>query len=108
MAWQPVGSLPADAYYAVTVAYVHNGVEWYDEVPWTRGTSWTMSEHSYLLDLSDDGQFRWSVQVVRQTGVGADGKPTGLSLSAPSAVRTLIWRRPSGGGGGGTPPPPPP
>ena len=109
LAWQPVGELPADAYYAISVAYSHQGATWYDDVPWTRDTTWALSEHDYLLDMSDDGQFRWSVQVVRQTGVDAGGKPTGLPLSAPSAVRTLIWTRSSpGGGGGGTPTPPPP
>ncbi len=107
LAWKPVGELPADAYYAITVAYSHEGDTWYDEVPWTRDTSWALSEHQYLLDLSDDGQFRWSVQVVRQTGVDADGRPMGLPLSAPSRVRTLFWRRTSGGGPE-TPTAPPP
>ena len=105
LVWQPVDKLPADAYYAISVAYSHEGATWYDDVPWTRNTSWALSEHRYLLDLSDDGQFRWSVQVVRQTGVDAGGKPTGLPLSAPSTVRTLIWRRTSPVG---TPLPPPP
>ena len=114
LAWQPVEELAADAYYAVSVAYTHLGETWFDDVPWTRSTTWTLTEHSYLQDLSDNGQFVWSVQVVRQTGTDASGKPTGVSLSAPSEERMVTWRRESGGGGGGgggganTPAPPPP
>ncbi len=52
-------------------------------------TSWRLNEHDYLLDLSDDGQFHWSVQVMRQTGVDADGKPIGEPLSGRSDERTL-------------------
>ncbi len=108
LAWQAVDGLPADAYYAVTVPYLHEGVTWYDQVPCTRNTSWALSEHRYLPELSDDGEFRWSVQVMRQTGESADCRSTGLPLSALSSVRTLIWMKTSGGGGGGTPPVPPP
>lgn len=110
--WEPVGELPADAYYAITVRYSHFGETWQDDVPWTRATSWALTEHAYLLDLADNGWFEWSVQVMRQTGEDADGRPTGVALSAPSEVRMLVWnRRPTGGGGnspGGTPPVPPP
>lgn len=107
--WRPVQGLPPDGYYAVSVAYYHFGQTWYDEVPWTQSTEWTLSDHGYLLDLSDNGEFRWSVQVVRQTGVDGDGRPVSLPLSTPSGVRTLFWRRPSEGGGGtGTPAVPPP
>jgi hypothetical protein len=107
LTWQPVGELPAGAFYEVIVTYMHLGETWYDEVPWTRDTNWILTEHPYLLDLSDDGQFRWSVQVVRQTGVDANGNPTGIPLSAPSEEWTLIWRRASDGGAG-TPAVPPP
>ena len=111
LVWQPIAGLPADAYYEVTVAYLHLGDTWYDEVPWTRETSWTLSDHSYLLGLSDDGWYRWSVQAMRQTGADADGNPVGVALSAPSEVWTVRWMV-AGAGGGGTnpvvPPPPPP
>jgi hypothetical protein len=112
LTWQPVGELPPDAYYEIIVAYSHLAATWHDEVPWTQDTSWTLSEHRYLLDLSDDGQFQWSVQVVRQTGVEDDGTPVGVPLSSPSEVRTFLWRRTYGGGGKppekNTPPVPPP
>jgi hypothetical protein len=108
LAWQPVGVLPRDAYYVVSVAYSHQGDTWHDDTPWIKTTSWTLSDHRYLLDLSDDGLFRWSVQVFRQTRVDAEGKPVGVPLSAPSEVRTILWRDSSPGGGPSTPTPPPP
>jgi LysM repeat protein len=106
--WQSIGPLPADTYYVITVAYTHLGEIWYDETPWTQESSWRLSDHVYLLSLSDDGSFRWSVQVMRQTGVGEEGRPTGVALSESSEVRSLIWRGESSGSTQGTPPPPPP
>ncbi|HSJ53963.1 MAG TPA: hypothetical protein VLC52_09475 [Anaerolineae bacterium] len=103
LSWQSPGGLPRGAYFVLSVSYSHLGATWYDEVPLTRATSWELSEHRYLLDLSDDGWFQWSVQVVRQTGVDADDKPVGLVLSPSSQVWTLRWTR-TGGGGPITPP----
>jgi capsular polysaccharide biosynthesis protein/LysM repeat protein len=108
LAWEPVGNVPGDSYYAITVAYTHLGATWYDDVPWTHGTTWTLSEHGYLLDLSDDGRFEWSVQVVRPKGLDANSRPVGEALSAPSEVWVLTWRRASSGGGSTVPPPLPP
>ena len=105
LVWQPLIGLFLGDYYAITVAYSHLGATWHDQVPWTRDTSWTLSEHNYLLELCDDGWFRWSVQAMRQTGVDADGKPVGSALSAPSEVRTLGWMK--GNGGPTTPQPAP-
>lgn len=109
--WQPVIGLPTDAYYVITVAYSHQGETWYDEAPWTRDTTWALSEHGYLLNLSDDGRFTWWIQVVRLTGTGVGGSLEGEALSEPSDRRGLVWNLPSSGGGGaptGTPPVPPP
>lgn len=112
LAWQPVGVLSPEAYYVLRVGYTHLGDTWFDEVPWTRDTSWTLSAHRYLLDLSDDGQFWWSVQVMGLAGTDGSGEPAGVPLSARSEERVLIWRRASSGGGGQggaeTPAPPPP
>jgi hypothetical protein len=92
LSWQSVGQLPADTYYVTTVAFSRAGETWYDETPWVRDTRWTLSEHRYLLDLSDNGQYDWSVRVMRRTGVNAQGRPIGVALSPSSEVRTLIWR----------------
>jgi hypothetical protein len=107
--WEPVGVLPEGVYYVTTVAYSHLGDTWYDETPWIQATSWTLSEHRYLLDLSDDGEYRWSVQVMRQTGVDDDGRPIGVARSPTSDVRMFFWRpaEERAGTGGGTPGAPP-
>jgi hypothetical protein len=104
--WQSLGSLPADVYYVVAVVYTSNGVLQNDDKVWIRKASWLLNEHQYLIDLSDDGRFQWSVQVMQQTGTDANSKPTGTALSQKSEVRTLIWRRASGPGPGPTVPPP--
>ena len=106
--WTPVGQLAPDEYYEVVVAYLHYGDEWYDRT-WLRETSWELTENRYLLDLSDDGHYRWAVHVMRRTGLNDENKPVGVARSPMSEVWTLEWKR-SGGGGGdsGTPEPPPP
>jgi hypothetical protein len=111
--WEPVGSLAVDEYYQMTVAYVPASdptVTWYDETPWIKETQWALSDHDYLPGLSADGEFRWSVRVMRQTGSDPEGKPKGTPLSPMSEARTLIWRTVTGGdeGGGGQQPPPAP
>jgi hypothetical protein len=109
LSWQPVGQLAPNEYYVPTVAYLHFGETWYDETPWTKETSWALSDHRYLLELSDNGEFRWAVRVMRRTGINDKGQPTGVARSPMSEVRVLIWRRASGGGGGqATSEPPPP
>ena len=108
LSWQPVGPLPEDAYYVVTVAYIHLGDTWYDETPWTKDTSWRLSDHSYLLSLSDDGSFRWWIQVMRQSGIDEEERPTGIALSARSEIWNLIWKGEDAGPAEGTPLPPPP
>ncbi|MHB1294705.1 MAG: DUF4352 domain-containing protein [Anaerolineae bacterium] len=111
--WESVGNLPADTFYAITVAYPHGNQTWYDDAPWVKETQWTLSDHAYLRDLADGGLLRWSIQVMRKTGTDADGNPIGTPLGPSSAVRKIYWNRPTSGGGGGsetpnTPVPPPP
>jgi hypothetical protein len=92
--WKPVHDLPDDAYYVPTVAFSHNGEMWVDDTPWLRVDTWTLSQHAYLPQLSDDGLFHWSVRVMRQTGVDPKtGRPVGIALSAPSEVWTFRWTR---------------
>jgi hypothetical protein len=111
LSWQPVAQLAPNEYYVPTVAYLRLGETWYDETPWINQpslTRWDLSDHRYLLDLSDDGQFRWAVRVMRRTGINEEGRPEGVAVSPLSEVRTFIWKAPTEGGGGGTPPPPKP
>jgi len=108
LAWESVGQLAPNEYYVPTVAYLRGSETWYDETPWIKEARWEVSEHRYLLDLADGGQFRWAVQVMQRTGVDAKtGKPIGVPASPLSEVRALTWQR-SGGGGGPEPTPFPP
>ncbi len=106
--WDSVGVLPGKRYYVITVAFSHLGETWYDDTPWTKDTEWTLSEHDYLVDLSDDGRFQWSVQVMWETGLDADGKPTGIAISPSSETWSLIWHSSGGPPSPPTPTPPPP
>jgi hypothetical protein len=101
--WQSAVVLPTNGYYAVTVSFTHFGETWYDEIPWLQTTSWTLSSHDYLVDLSDDGVFLWSVQVMLRTESDAEGKPVGIPISPSSETWSLIWQSAAG-----TPLPPPP
>jgi hypothetical protein len=110
LAWLPVGALPANVFYVPTVSYTHQGATWTDETPWTQNTRWTLSEHRYLLDLSDDGLFYWGVQVMRKTGDDENGRPVGRPVSPMSEERSFGWTYGPGGGPAPTstkePPPP--
>lgn len=101
--WQAGVALPTDGYYAVTVSFTHLGETWYDEIPWLETTNWTLSDHDYLVDLSDDGVFLWSVQVMLRTESDSNGKPSGVPISPSSETWSLIWQSAAG-----TPLPPPP
>jgi hypothetical protein len=90
--WRSVGSLPRDVYYVPRVSFNHSGQVWTDETPWTKTVTWALSDHAYLLDLSDDGVFTWGVQVMRKTGTDPKtGMPVGVPVSRTSAMRTLTW-----------------
>jgi len=89
--WKPVGSLPSDAYYVPSLTFFHYGEKWTDETPWLKDCTWRLSDHAYLLTLSDDGVYRWSVRVMRKTGVDAQGRPVGVPVSPASEVWTFHW-----------------
>jgi hypothetical protein len=93
--WSPIKQkLTANEYYIITVFFKHDGARWNDYA-YTQTTRWSVAEHDYLLDLSDDGLFEWSVQLIRATGKDPLGIPTGKAVSAPSAPQTFLWRLPS-------------
>jgi hypothetical protein len=106
--WQSVGQLTPKDYYVISAAYMRYGAEWY-EVHWTKETSWLISDKKYLLDLSDDGRFRWAVRVMERTDqFDKNGKPIGLPRSPLSEVWTFEWKRSSDSGPAPTPVLPPP
>lgn len=103
--WEPVGQLAADEFYVPIVERTQWGNQVLDETPWTKETQWRMSDHEYLLEYSDDGEFRWAVQVMRRTGTNEKGRPEGTPRSPMSEVRTLIWKKKGESDGAGPPPP---
>ena len=110
--WTPVKpGLDANELYLITITYRNKGAVWTDTA-WTQETQWRLNEHGYLLGMSDDSVFNWSVRLLRQSGTDAKGVPQGDDLSLPSSLRSLVWRPPAAGadsgGGGGRPEPAPP
>lgn len=108
LTWSPVKpALGPDEYYRLSMPYNHEGRVWIDYA-WTKETSWLASQRQYLLDLSDDGRFAWSVALIRQPGAEINNlAEDDILLSQPSAERVFVWRVGGGGDGGGGPTGPP-
>lgn len=94
ISWQSLKTtLAEDELYFITIIFQHQGETWTDEA-WTQETTWSFEKHYYLLDISSDGRFVWSVKLLRKTGEDEKGIPTGLDLSHSSEERVLFWRIP--------------
>ena len=66
--WSSVKSqIASNEYYIVTLQFRHGSDTWTDYA-FTHETKWPVQEHAYLADISDDGRFGWSVQLIRATG----------------------------------------
>jgi len=89
--WAPSGELRSGVYYVVTLAYSYRGRTVYDSVPWVTTTEWDATEHDYLREVAERGQFYWSLTLMRQTGLDAEGKPVGAAISPMSEVRNFTW-----------------
>jgi hypothetical protein len=95
LTWSPPKpELGPDGLYLITIQYNFQG-ETYTDYAWTQQPQWSMGEHSYLGDLSEDGLFRWSVVSIRQTGTDGDGVPVGPALSRESAEWSFVWKAPA-------------
>lgn len=98
--WETVKpSLSQDELYLISIDFNYQG-QVYTDYAWTQQANWSLGEHSYLGTLSDDGLFKWSVILIRQTGANKDGVPQGDALSQRSQQRSFVWQPPSSGGGG--------
>lgn len=90
--WSAVKPTLADnEYYLISIDFRHKGQLWTD-VAYTKQTSWPLSEHKYLFDLSDNGEFDWSVQLIQEVERNEEGIPAGPALSFSSVQRKLYWR----------------
>jgi tetratricopeptide (TPR) repeat protein len=107
--WKPIKpALAPDEYYRLTMPYNHEGQVWIDYV-WTKETNWLVSQRQYLLDLSDDGRFAWSVALIREPRAGINNlAEDDILLSQPSAERVFVWQAGGNGGDGGGGPTVPP
>ena len=89
--WSPVQDvLSEDQFYLVAIDFHHQGHLWTDYV-WTKQTSWSMMEHDYLLSYSDDGEFRWSVQLVYDRNRNPRKLSELIAISSRSTARLMIW-----------------
>ncbi len=84
-------ALAADEYYRVTLTYQVYGQTWTDTAN-TTDTRWLVNEHSYLRGLATDGLYRWTVTLVKQTGLNASGEAIETELSPPGPQRAFVWQ----------------
>jgi LysM repeat protein len=81
--WTATSFLAADEFYVLHLTWPDGSSS---EV-WTKTTSWTLSQD----ERPAGGPISWQVAVARQTGLKADGSPTGRVLTAPDASRIVNW-----------------
>ena len=91
-------TLSLDELYLITIRYNHQG-QVFTDYAWTQQPNWSVGEHNYLGDLTDDGLFKWTVMLIRQTGTNSDGIPEGPALSRVSTERSFVWQAPTSNGG---------
>jgi LysM repeat protein/predicted nucleic acid-binding Zn ribbon protein len=89
--WASVGILGEDEWYVVRLQRVDESAE-QPPLVWTKATSWRLPADLYIAGLDEPQQFRWEVQVMRQTGEADDGTRLGEEISPPGDVRTFSWK----------------
>ncbi len=113
--WSPVKpTLAPDEQYLIVIPYKPKAAVdeiWYDYTC-TKQTSWSVADHAWLLDASLDGQFSWSVTLIRLTLANSEDCQVNIqdkavlediTISQTSEERIFGWRAafPSGSSGGG-------
>jgi len=109
-------TLEPNEYYLIIIPYKPKNkppeTVWYDFVC-TITTSWSLAEHKWLLDESNDGQFSWSVTLIRLAkttedkgcNLNIENVPEDIALSLTSEKRWFTWKpksKDSGNGDSGT------
>jgi hypothetical protein len=96
MKWTFDGELARDEYFRVDMERppLTEVQQWYGDYVFTKDTQY-LAEGAFLAPFhfpagEGNATVSWSVRVVRQTGVDADGKPIGVDLSLPSEKRTFV------------------
>ena len=88
LTWKADRPLAEDEYYVLIVTFAHGQETWHDGA-WQKEASWALPNY-FGLPHSTDGWYEWKVVVMRQTGLGADGKPVGEAISAESGSRRFL------------------
>lgn len=91
--WKPVKDLPDNEYYLVSVDYDYEEANMLKQYA-TRDPQFTLPESLY--QSPNCGVFNWTVTLMKQTGVGADGQPIGTALSYRSLYWFVLWAYPLG------------
>lgn len=81
--WTATSLLAADEFYVLRLTWPEGSST---EV-WTKTTSWTLSQD----ERPAGGLISWQVAVARQTGLKADGSPSGQVLTTPATNRLVNW-----------------
>lgn len=106
LTWQAGRPLADDEYFVLQITFTHGQETWYDG-GWLKETSWTIPNY-FGPPHATSGWYEWKVVVMRQTGVGADGKPVGDAAGDESRPRRFLVTVPGMAPGEAAPPTPTP
>jgi len=81
--WTATSLLAVDEFYVLRLTWPEGSST---EV-WTKTTGWTLSQD----ERPAGGPISWQVAIARQTGLKADGSPTGQVLTTPDTNRIVTW-----------------
>lgn len=82
--WTSTSLLAPDEFYVLNLTWA-NGQR---TEAWVKNSSWRITTEQRL----SGGPILWTVSIMRQTGAGPVGSPTGINLSPPGEQRTVEWR----------------
>lgn len=82
--WTSTSLLAPDEFYVLNLTWA-NGQH---TEAWVKNSSWRITTEQRV----SGGPILWAVSIMRQTGAGPAGSPTGINLSPPGEQRTVEWR----------------
>lgn len=93
LAWEPAKELAEDEYYQVQIDFDYTETTNHRRYT-TRDTTLTLP--GSLYSTPNCSVFNWQVTLMKQTGSGPDGQPTGVALTFPSLYWYVLWYYPPG------------
>ncbi len=105
LAWDPVGPMPDDVFYVVTIRKWVNGKYIGQSLNWTKANRIRLDSSFYtafndgarrFANASPDlagavNQFEWSIAIYRLTLINPDGTLQGVPLGKPTSSRHFTW-----------------